>query len=97
MNNRLNFSEVLKQVSEAKNQDKTAWNHDMHQHRWKYLFLSFVFTMLSAAFFAFGYWQKASFYLFVYWLIWMVGTALLSLLGAYTFFAYLVIILRGKK
>lgn len=91
------LAEAVKQARAMNQVKRDQWRADMYTHRWKYFFTIPFFLGVCVFFLWLGVIFKEEFYNIIGWYVWMGLASIFLLLGVYTWFSYLWIILKGKK
>ncbi|MFA6521418.1 MAG: hypothetical protein WCT53_03480 [Candidatus Gracilibacteria bacterium] len=73
------------------------WKDDMYNKRWKNFLTVPIFIAVCIFFLWLGFTLKQGFFNIIYWYIWMGLAGIFLILGIYTWFSYLLIIIKGKK
>ena len=87
---------IAKEARRINKTGKKKWRDDMYKNRWKYLFGVSIYILLTIFFLLVGWHMRESFYGAIRWYIWMGLSTIFLILGIFTWFSYLWIIIKGK-
>jgi hypothetical protein len=88
---------LAKAVYAVNSGNKEGWREKMFQNRWRNFFTVWIYIAVCLFFLWLGYTRKDMFFFELYYWLWMGLATIFLILGVYTMFSYLGIIIRGKK